>query len=170
MPGLAKAGANYMNSQLIKMEAMVDGYAEGIALDSRGFVSEGSGENIFVVRKGTIFTPPFTASILSGITRMSVIKLARDLGYEVREMDVPREALYTVDEVFAALSKRRRKPGGGRRSGSYPQYVDPEDPANTYSRGPVPVWMKEKMIAAGYDPQDKEQREKFKTSHLQLTT
>jgi DNA-binding protein H-NS len=85
---------------------------------------------------------------------------------EIKEQITERG--YTVDEVFSALSKRRRKPGGGRRSGSYPQYVDPEDPTNTYSRGPVPVWMKEKMIAAGYDPQDKEQREKFKTSHLQM--
>ena len=85
---------------------------------------------------------------------------------EIKEQITERG--YTVDEVFAALSKGRRRPGGGRRSGSYPQYIDPEDPANTYSRGPVPVWMKEKMIAAGYDPKDKEQREKFKTSHLQL--
>ena len=74
---------------------------------------------------------------------------------------------YTVDEVFSALTKGRRKAAGKRRSGNYPQYVDPENPANTYSRGPVPTWMKERMLAAGYDPANKDQREEFKTSHLQ---
>jgi DNA-binding protein H-NS len=77
---------------------------------------------------------------------------------------------YTVDEVLSVLSKGRRKPAGGRRSGNYPQYADPDNPANTYSRGPLPVWMKEKMIAAGYDPADKTQREEFKASYLQLAT
>jgi DNA-binding protein H-NS len=70
--------------------------------------------------------------------------------------------------VFSALTKGRRKAAGQRRSGNYPQYVDPENPANTYSRGPVPTWLKEKMIASGYDPANKDQREEFKTSHLQL--
>lgn len=99
-PALAKASANYMNSQLIKMEAVLEGYVEGIALDTQGFVSEGSGENIFVVRDGRITTPPLGASILPGITRASVIQIARDLGMSVEEQRVPREALYIADEVF----------------------------------------------------------------------
>jgi branched-chain amino acid aminotransferase len=100
MPMMAKSGANYMNSQLIKLEARAHGYVEGIALDVYGHVSEGSGENIFLVRKGTLITPPFSASILPGITRNSVIALAKDLGIEVIEEHVPREALYIADEVF----------------------------------------------------------------------
>jgi branched-chain amino acid aminotransferase len=99
-PAMAKASANYMNSQLIKMEALVNGYSEGIALDAAGFVSEGSGENIFVVKKGLVFTPPLTASILPGITRATIIQVAKDLGIEVKERSIPREALYTADEVF----------------------------------------------------------------------
>ena len=99
-PTLAKSSANYANSGLIKMEAMADGYAEGLALDSGGFISEGSGENVFLVRNGIIYTPPLTASILPGITRDSVITLARDLGYTVREEMLPRELLYVADEVF----------------------------------------------------------------------
>jgi len=102
LPSLSKSSANYANSALIKMEAVSDGYAEGVALDSFGYVSEGSGENIFLVRKGVIYTPPLTASILPGITRDSVIGLARDLGYRVREEMVPRELLYIADEVFFA--------------------------------------------------------------------
>ena len=100
LPALAKAGANYMNSQLIRMEANTNGYAEGIALDDSGFVSEGSGENIFVVRDGRIITPPLGASVLPGITRESVIQLARALKIEVVETPVPRELLYIADEVF----------------------------------------------------------------------
>jgi branched-chain amino acid aminotransferase len=100
LPALAKAGANYMNSQLIRMEAHVNGYAEGIALDDSGYVSEGSGENIFVVRDGRITTPPLGASVLPGITRETIIQLARGLDYEVAEAPVPREALYIADEVF----------------------------------------------------------------------
>jgi branched-chain amino acid aminotransferase len=101
-PSLAKSAANYANSGLIKMEAIADGYAEGIALDSFGYVSEGSGENIFVVRHGVLYTPPITASILPGITRDSIMTLARDLGYRVREEMLPREFLYIADEVFFA--------------------------------------------------------------------
>jgi branched-chain amino acid aminotransferase len=101
-PSLAKSCANYANSQLIRMEASMDGYAEGVALDTLGFLSEGSGENVFVVRDGVISTPPTTASILPGITRDSVITIARDLGYEVREELLPREVLYVADEVFFA--------------------------------------------------------------------
>jgi len=100
LPALAKAGANYMNSQLIKMEALANGYAEGIALDSNGHVSEGSGENIFVVRDGRIHTPPLGASVLPGITRDSVLTLARAAGIPVVETIIPREMLYIADEVF----------------------------------------------------------------------
>lgn len=99
-PYMAKCGANYMNSQLIKLEAKMDGYAEGIALDTFGMVSEGSGENLFVVCKGKILTPPLSVSVLPGITRDSVITLAKDLGYELKEMGIPREMLYIADEVF----------------------------------------------------------------------
>ena len=100
MPLLAKAGANYMNSQLIKMEATLNGYAEGIGLDVQGNVSEGSGENLFLVKEGGIVTPPSGASILPGITRHSVIVLARELGYDVRKQTIPREGLYIADEIF----------------------------------------------------------------------
>jgi len=100
LPALAKAGANYMNSQLIKMEALTNGYTEGIALDEAGYVSEGSGENIFVVRDGRILTPPLGASVLPGVTRDSVLHLARDLDIPVVETIIPREMLYIADEVF----------------------------------------------------------------------
>lgn len=100
MPAMAKAGANYMNSQLIKMEAILGGFVEGIALDDRGYVSEGSGENIFLVNNGTLITPPLGASILPGITRDSVIKIAREMGIQVQEASVQRAALYLADEVF----------------------------------------------------------------------
>ena len=100
LPSLSKAGANYMNSQLIKMEAMADGYDEGVALDTSGYVSEGSGENIFVVRDGKILTPPLSASVLLGVTRDSVIRLAQDQGIPVVETLIPREMLYIADEVF----------------------------------------------------------------------
>src|SRR5690242_16815683 len=100
LPALAKAGANYMNSQLIKMEAIANGYVEGIALDTAGYVSEGSGENIFVVRDGRIHTPPLGASVLPGITRDSILQLARELEIPVVETIIPREMLYIADEVF----------------------------------------------------------------------
>ena len=100
LPTMAKAGANYMNSQLIKMEALANGYAEGIALDANGYVSEGSGENIFVVRAGAIVTPPIASSVLPGITRSSVITICEDLGIPVREEMIPRELLYIADELF----------------------------------------------------------------------
>ena len=99
-PAAAKATANYANSTLIKMEAIMDGYAEGIALDVNGYISEGSGQNLFLVRDNVIVTPPVSASILGGITRDSVITIARGLGYEVREEVVPRELLYLADEAF----------------------------------------------------------------------
>lgn len=100
LPALAKAAANYMNSQLIKMEALANGYQEGIALDAAGYVSEGSGENIFLVRDGRILTPPLGASVLPGITRDTVIKLAAELGIPVIETLIPREMLYIADELF----------------------------------------------------------------------
>ena len=100
MPSMAKSVANYANSQLIKMEAILEGYAEGIALDTDGNLSEGSGQNIFIVRDGVIHTPPVGSSILSGITRDSVVTIARDMGFEVREQVLPRAMLYIADEVF----------------------------------------------------------------------
>jgi branched-chain amino acid aminotransferase len=100
LPAMAKSTANYANSALIKMEAVADGYSEAIALDVHGNISEGSGQNIFLVREGAIYTPPLGSSILGGITRDSVITLAREAGYSVTDMVLPRESLYTADEVF----------------------------------------------------------------------
>lgn len=102
VPASAKAGGHYTNSQLVRMEAAEHGYAEGIALDVYGYVSEGSGENLFVIQDGVVYTPPLSASILGGITRRCVITLARELGYEVREVLISREQLYVADEVFFA--------------------------------------------------------------------
>ena len=99
-PTLAKAGGNYLNSQLAKAEARQDGYSEGIMLDTFGYVSEGSGENLFIVRDGTLYTSPLASAILNGITRDSVAQIARDLGYTVREQQIPREMLYVADELF----------------------------------------------------------------------
>ena len=124
LPALSKAGANYMNSQLIRMEAAANGYAEGIALDTNGYVSEGSGENVFVVRDGKILTPPLGASVLPGITRDSLIQLAHALEIPIAEAPVPREMLYIADEVFFSgtaaevtpiRSVDRIKIGKGRR-------------------------------------------------------
>ena len=124
MPAMAKATANYANSQLIKMEAIANGYHEGIALDDMGRVSEGSGENLFLVWKGVLYTPPFASSALPGITRASVIRLAKDLGLEIVEQMIPREMLYIVDEVFftgtaaeitPVRSVDKIKVGAGRR-------------------------------------------------------
>jgi branched-chain amino acid aminotransferase len=100
LPGMSKAGANYMNSQLIKMEAMLNGYAEGIALDSNGFLSEGSGENLFLVRNGVLHTAPLGNSVLPGITRGSILQIAGDLKIPVVEQVLPRELLYIADEAF----------------------------------------------------------------------
>ncbi len=99
-PALAKCGANYANSQLMKMEALENGYTEAIALDVAGYVSEGSGENIFVVNKGMIYTPPLGSSVLGGITRQCIITLAHDLNIPLVEQAIPREAVYIADEVF----------------------------------------------------------------------
>jgi branched-chain amino acid aminotransferase len=100
LPALAKAGANYMNSQLIRMEADINGYSEGIALDEAGYVSEGSGENLFVIRDGKIVTPPLGASVLPGITRDTIIRIAQQLQIPIVETIIPREMLYIADEVF----------------------------------------------------------------------
>jgi len=100
MPSLAKAGANYMNSQLIRMEAEINGYSEGIALDVNGYLSEGSGENLFLVRGGVLYTTPLANSVLNGITRNSVITIAKQLGIEIVEQALPREMLYICDEAF----------------------------------------------------------------------
>jgi len=102
LPAMSKAAANYMNSQLIRMEATFNGFAEGIALDSSGYISEGSGMNVFLVHEGALYTPPLAASVLPGITRNSIIALAEDLRIPVKESVVPREMLYIVDEVFFA--------------------------------------------------------------------
>src|ERR1700741_4519562 len=102
LPAMSKAAANYMNSQLIRMGASFNGYAEGIALDTEGHVSEGSGMNVFVVHDGTLYTPPLATSILPGITRDAVVKIAEDLKIPVKEQVIPREMLYIVDELFFA--------------------------------------------------------------------
>jgi branched-chain amino acid aminotransferase len=100
MPTGAKAGGNYLSSQLISMEARRHGYGEGIALDIHGYVSEGAGENLFIIRDGIITTTPISAAILPGLTRDTIIKLLKDLGYTVKEQNIPREALYLADEVL----------------------------------------------------------------------
>jgi branched-chain amino acid aminotransferase len=100
LPSWAKAGGNYLSSQLIGLEARRGGYDEGIALGHNGLLSEGAGENLFLVKRGKLLTPPSSAGILAGITRDSVITLAGELGLSVEERDLPREALYTADEVF----------------------------------------------------------------------
>ena len=124
LPAMAKSSANYANSGLIKMEAITDGYAEGIALDVYGNVSEGSGQNLFIVRDGELYTPALGSSILGGITRDSIITLAREHGLKVTETTIPREALYLADEVFFAGTAAEVTPirsidkievGGGRR-------------------------------------------------------
>ena len=124
LPAMSKSAANYMNSQLIRMEAIVNGYVEGIALDPNGYVSEGSGENIFLVMDGTVLTPPLANSILPGITRSCIIQLCQDLGIPCKEQMIPREMLYIADEVFFVgtasevspiRSIDRQKIGDGKR-------------------------------------------------------
>lgn len=124
-PGWAKAGGNYLSSQLIALEARRNGYDEGIALGYGGLIGEGAGENVFLVKQGTLLTPPTSAGVLAGITRDSVLTLAADLGIPARECDLPREALYTADEAFmtgtaAEITPIRsvdRKPVGNGRPG-----------------------------------------------------
>jgi branched-chain amino acid aminotransferase len=99
-PALAKAGGNYLNASLVKMNAVLDGYVEGIMLTTDGYVAEGSGENLFIIKDGVFYTAPVGLSILPGITRDAIITLAEDLGYTVKEARIPREALYIADELF----------------------------------------------------------------------
>jgi branched-chain amino acid aminotransferase len=100
LPTMAKAGGNYLLSQLMKVEALQSGFSEAIALDTSGYLSEGSGENLFVVRDGIIHTPPYSSALLPGITRLSVMQLAEELGMKVKEMTIPREMVYVADELF----------------------------------------------------------------------
>lgn len=100
IPSMAKIAGNYLSGQLIKMEALRNGFAEGIALGPDGMLSEGSGQNLFIVHNGTIYTPTINGTLLHGITRNTILTLARDLGFPVREQDMPREMLYTADEIF----------------------------------------------------------------------
>lgn len=137
MPAMAKCGANYANSQLIKMEAVLNGYAEGIALDTNGYVSEGSGENIFVVRQGRVITPPLGNSVLPGITRDSVITILKELGYEVVEGMIPREMVYIADEVFFTGTAAEVTPIAS---------VD-KIPIGTGQRGPITKAVQERFFA-----------------------
>ena len=144
MPSLAKAGANYMNSQLIRMEAEINGYSEGIALDVNGYLSEGSGENLFLVRGGDLYTTPLANSVLNGITRDSVLTLARQLGIPVVEQALPREMLYIADEAFftgtaAEVTPHplgRSHPGRRRQDGSHhPPACTTSSSASSTARG-----------------------------------
>ncbi len=137
LPAMAKAAANYMNSALLKMEAKVDGYEEAIALDRSGFVSEGSGQNLFAVIKGELVTPPLSNSILAGITRDSVMTLARELGYKVREESMPREMLYVAEELFYSGTAVEVSPIAS---------VD-RLPVGTGERGPVTKALQEAFFA-----------------------
>ncbi|MBV9109432.1 MAG: branched-chain amino acid transaminase [Gemmatimonadetes bacterium] len=143
-PSLGKAGGAYLNSQLAKLEAKERGFAEAIMLDVYGYVAEGTGQNLFVVRDGVLFTPPISANILAGITRDSVIRIAHDLGYEVREQNLPREFLYVADEAFftgtaAELTPLRsvdRTPIGPGRRG--PMTAEIQDRFLGIARGELP--------------------------------
>lgn len=137
LPALAKAAANYMNSQLIKMEAIKNGYAEGIALDTAGYISEGSGENIFIIKDGVLLTPPLASSVLPGITRQAVIGICRELGLEVREQGIARELLYLADEAFFTGTAAEVTP---IRS------VD-KIPVGKGTRGPITATIQEKFFS-----------------------
>ncbi len=145
LPTWAKAGGNYLNSQLIKMEAIMDNYAEGIGLDVNGYVSEGSGENIFIIRDGIIYTPMTGQSVLAGLTRQAIIHIAKELGYEVRETMIPREALYIADEVFLT----------GTAAEITPVRSIDKHPIGHEIRGPVTEILQShylKIIQTGEDP------------------
>ena len=129
-PAMAKSVANYANAQLIELEAVSEGYAEGIALDTSGNLSEGSGQNVFIVRDGLIFTPPIGNSVLSGITRDSVITLARDMGFEVREQTMPREML-----VYRRRGVLRRHGGRGHSNPDCGQGQGRPRPSRASDRG-----------------------------------
>ena len=136
-PAMAKVGGNYVNSQLIAMEASDNGYIEGIALDVQGFVSEGSGENVFLVYRGAIYTPPIGASILQGVNRGFAITLAHEFGYEVREQMVPREMLYVAEEIFFTGTAAEITPV---------RSVD-RLPVGSGSRGPITQRLQEEFFA-----------------------
>lgn len=154
MPGMGKIGGNYVNSAFVIMEAVDNGFVEGIALDVQGYLSEGSGENLFLVRDGVVYTPPLAASILGGITRGVVMSLCRDAGIEVREMALPREMLYVVDEAFftgtaAEITPIRsvdRQPVGSGRRGPLTELLQERFFGITSGRLPdahgwlTPVW------------------------------
>ena len=145
LPTWAKAGGNYLNSQLIKMEAIMDNYAEGIGLDVYGYVSEGSGENIFLVRDGIIYTPLSGQSVLAGFTRQAVIHIAKELGYEIHETMIPRESLYIADEVFLT----------GTAAEITPVRSIDKYPIGNETRGPVTDILQShylKIIQTGEDP------------------
>lgn len=137
IPAMAKAGGNYLSSQLSKMEAKADGYVEGIMLDVNGHVSEGSGENLFVVRDGVLYTAPLAASILNGITRDAVVAIAADLGYEVREALLPREFLTVADEVFFT----------GTAAEITPVKSIDHSPIGAGRRGPITQRIQERFLA-----------------------
>jgi branched-chain amino acid aminotransferase len=143
-PSMAKMAGNYLNSQLIKIEAVQDGFDEGIALDSYGYVSEGSGENIFTVKNGVIFTPPTSSSLLPGITRHSIFKLARELNIELKQHVLPRESLYVADEVFLT----------GTAAEITPVVEIDNIKVNTGTRGPITKLIQEKFfnILEGREP------------------
>ncbi|HSF23485.1 MAG TPA: branched-chain amino acid transaminase [Blastocatellia bacterium] len=165
LPSMAKAGANYMNSQLIKMEAKVNGYVEGIALDPQGYISEGSGENVFLIKNGTVMTPPLYSTVLPGITRDSVIKICERMGIPVLERAIPREMLYIADEAFFTgtaaeitpiRSVDRVKLGAGKRgpltTEIQKQFFDiitgeVEDPFGWFT------WVETPKAAAQHEPQ-----------------
>lgn len=137
LPTMAKAGGNYLSSQLSKMEARADGYAEGILLDVHGHVAEGSGENLFLIRDGVLYTAPLAASILQGITRDAVMAIAGDLGYEVREMLMPREMLLLADEVFFT----------GTAAEITPVRSIDRSPVGSGTRGPITRAIQERFLA-----------------------
>jgi branched-chain amino acid aminotransferase len=136
IPTAAKAGGNYLNSQLIAMEARANGFGEGIALAPDGTLSEGSGENLFLIRKGVLYTPPAAASILVGITRDTVFELAADLGLKIIEQALPRELLYLSDEVFMTGTAAEITPV---------RSVD-RRPIGNGSRGPITAALQEKFF------------------------
>ena len=134
---LAKIGGQYVNSQLVVMEARDRGFIEGITLDVHGFVSEGSGENIFVIYDGAIYTTPLSASILAGITRRYAMTLLKDLGYEVQEQNIPRDMLYVADEVFFT----------GTAAEITPIKMIDNLPVGTGTRGPITKQLQEEFFA-----------------------
>ncbi len=137
LPAMSKSAANYMNSQLIRMEAIVNGYVEGIALDASGCVSEGSGENLFLVQDGVVITPPLASSVLPGITRRSLMTLCEDLKIPVREQVIPREMLYIADEVFFT----------GTAAEVTPLRSIDRIPIGNGSRGPITKLLQEEFFA-----------------------